>query len=287
MLATLPLLQETDFSAIRREKLETLQVNLGYLCNQSCLHCHVDAGPNRQEQMDRQTVEDLISFIKYTGIKTLDITGGAPEMNEHFRYLVKTVRELGVHVIDRCNLTILNEPGQENLAEFLAAQQVEVVASMPCYLEDNVDGQRGKGVYKSSIKGLLKLNALGYGKAGTGLMLNLMYNPQGPSLPPAQQALEADYKRELQQRDGVEFNNLFVLVNMPIKRFGSMLISKGQFDDYMQLLKDSYEASNLNSVMCRSLISVDWQGVVYDCDLTRCWNFPCSFTVEQRLISSR
>ncbi|MEA1890256.1 MAG: DUF3641 domain-containing protein, partial [Pseudomonadota bacterium] len=164
--------------------------------------------------------------------------------------------------------------GEEDLAGFLAAQQVEVVASMPCYLEDNVDGQRGKGVYRSSIKGLLKLNALGYGKAGTGLMLNLMYNPLGPSLPPAQEALEADYKRELQQREGVEFNNLFVLVNMPIKRFGSMLMSKGQFDDYMQLLKDSYEASNLKSVMCRSLISVDWQGVVYDCDFNQMLELP-------------
>ncbi|MEA1889366.1 MAG: radical SAM protein, partial [Pseudomonadota bacterium] len=210
MLATLPLLQETDFPAIRREKLETLQVNLGYLCNQSCQHCHVDAGPKRKENMNRQTVDDLIKFLKDSGIQTLDLTGGAPEMNEHFRYLVGTARKLGVHVIDRCNLTILNEPGEEDLAGFLAAQQVEVVASMPCYLEDNVDGQRGKGVYRSSIKGLLKLNALGYGKAGTGLMLNLMYNPLGPSLPPAQEALEADYKRELQQREGVEFNNLFV-----------------------------------------------------------------------------
>ena len=274
MLATLPLLQETDFPAIRRGKLETLQVNLGYLCNQSCLHCHVDAGPKRMENMNRQTVDDLIKFLKDSGIQTLDLTGGAPEMNNHFRYLVETARKLGVHVIDRCNLTILNEPGQEDLAEFLAIQQVEVVASMPCYLEDNVDGQRGKGVYQSSITALRKLNALGYGKPGTGLTLNLMYNPQGPSLPPAQDSLEADYKREFQQREGVVFNNLFVLVNMPIKRFGSMLISKGQFDEYMQLLKDTCDESNLQGVMCRTLISVDWQGYVYDCDFNQMLELP-------------
>ncbi|NOY15727.1 MAG: radical SAM/Cys-rich domain protein [Gammaproteobacteria bacterium] len=274
MLATLPLLEETDFPAIRRGKLEILQVNIGYLCNQSCLHCHVDAGPNRKEQMDRQTVDDLIGFLKKTDIRILDITGGSPEINEHFRYLVTVARKHGVHVIDRCNLSILNEPGQEDLAEFLASQEVEIVASMPCYLKDNVDAQRGKGVYRSSIAGLHKLNALGYGKPGTGLTLNLMYNPQGPSLPPAQDILEADYKRELQQRERVEFNSLFVLVNMPIKRFGSMLISKGQFSEYMQLLKDNYEASNLKSVMCCTLISVDWQGYVYDCDFNQMLELP-------------
>ncbi|GMT41308.1 MAG: radical SAM/Cys-rich domain protein [bacterium] len=274
MLATLPLLEETDFPDIKREKLEILQVNLGYLCNQSCLHCHVDAGPNRKEQMNRQTVDDLIKFLQNTNIRTLDITGGAPEINEHFRYLVKAARRHGVRIIDRCNLTILNEPGQEDLAEFLASHRVEVVASLPCYLKDNVDAQRGKGVYRSSITGLHKLNALGYGKPGTGLTLNLMYNPQGPSLPPPQDTLEADYKRELQHREGVEFNSLFVLVNMPIKRFGSMLISKGQFHEYMQLLKDTYKASNLKGIMCRTLISVDWQGYVYDCDFNQMLELP-------------
>ncbi|GMR05612.1 MAG: arsenosugar biosynthesis radical SAM protein ArsS [Gammaproteobacteria bacterium] len=274
MLATLPLLEETDFPYIKREKLEILQVNLGYLCNQSCLHCHVDAGPNRKEQMDRQTIDDLIKFLHDIDIRILDITGGAPEMNEHFRYLVKTARKYGVHIIDRCNLTILNEPGQEDLAEFLASHQVEVVASMPCYLEENVDAQRGKGAFRSSITGLRKLNELGYGRPGTGLTLNLMYNPQGPSLPPPQDTLEADYKRELQQREGVEFNSLFVLVNMPIKRFGSMLISKGQFHEYMQMLKDTYGASNLKGVMCRTLISVDWQGYVYDCDFNQMLELP-------------
>ena len=179
-----------------------------------------------------------------------------------------------MHVIDRCNLTILNEPGQEDLAEYLAEYEVEVVASLPCYLKDNVEAQRGKGVYQSSIDGIRKLNALGYGIEGSGLKLNLMYNPQGPSLPPPQLSLEADYKRELKQREAVEFNKLFVLVNMPIMRFGSMLVSKGQFDNYMLLLKESYQASNLQGVMCRNLISVDWQGYVYDCDFNQMLGLP-------------
>ena len=274
MLATLPLLQETDFPAIHRGKLETLQVNLGYLCNQSCQHCHVDAGPKRKEQMQRQTVDELIDFLRRSSVNTLDLTGGAPELNANFRYLVTAARELGIEVIDRCNLTVLNEPGQQELAEFLAENKVQVVASLPCYLKDNVEAQRGKGVYQSSITGLRKLNELGYGRPGSGLQLNLMYNPQGPSLPPPQEALEADYRRELQQREGVSFNNLFVLVNMPIMRFGSMLISKGQFDDYMSMLKDSYQAANLQNVMCRSLLSVDWQGYIYDCDFNQMLGLP-------------
>ena len=283
MLATLPLLEQTDFPAIRRGKLDTLQVNLGYLCNQTCQHCHVDAGPKRKEQMQWQTVDDLIDFLRETDMRVLDLTGGAPEMNEHFRYLVTQARKLGAHVIDRCNLTILSEPGQEELARFLADNQVEVVASLPCYLKENVEAQRGKGVYQSSISGLRMLNALGYGKEGSGLSLNLMYNPQGPSLPPPQASLEADYKRELQQREGVEFNQLFVLVNMPIMRFGSMLISKGQFDDYMGLLRESYQAPNLQEVMCRSLISVDWQGYVYDCDFNQMLGLPMEMKGREKL----
>jgi len=274
MLATLPLLQETDFPTIQRAQLETLQVNLGYLCNQTCQHCHVDAGPKRKEQMEIDTVDQLIAFLHKSNIKTLDLTGGAPEMNENFRYLVKAARKLGVDVIDRCNLTILNEPGQEDLAEFLAANQVEVVASLPCYLKDNVEAQRGKGVYQSSISGLRKLNSFGYGKPSSGLVLNLMYNPQGATLPPPQSELEVDYKRELRQREGVDFNKLFVLVNMPIMRFGSMLISKGKFNNYMQLLKDSYQGSNLGGVMCRSMISIDWKGYVYDCDFNQMLGLP-------------
>lgn len=269
MHATLPLLKETDFPAIRRGKLRTLQVNLGYRCNQSCLHCHVNAGPGRKESMTRDTLDDVLAFIDHAGIETLDITGGAPEMNPHFRTLVRQARERGVHVIDRCNLTIFEEPGYEDLPEFLAEHQVEVVASLPCYLEDNVEAQRGKGVYQSSLRGLRRLNELGYAGPDGARVLNLMYNPTGPSLPPAQCALEADYRRELRGRAGIEFSHLYVLVNMPIQRFGSTLISHGKFDEYMALLKDAHREENLANVMCRSLVSVDWQGYVYDCDFNQ------------------
>lgn len=274
MHATLPLLLNTDFPAIQRSALQTLQVNLGYTCNQSCLHCHVNAGPNRKEQMSLENIEHLLDFLNNSAIKQLDLTGGAPELNPHFRYLVTEARKLDVHVIDRCNLTILNEQGQHDLAQFLASHQVEVVASLPCYLHDNVDKQRGKGVYDSSISALNTLNSLGYGKTGSGLLLNLMYNPGDASLPPAQQTLEQDYKRELKQRYDIEFNQLYTLTNMPIMRFGSTLISKGEFDNYMQLLKSSHQDSNLETVMCRSLISIDWQGHVYDCDFNQMLDLP-------------
>ena len=274
MHATLPLLKDTDFPAIRRGRLTTLQVNLGYRCNQSCLHCHVNAGPNRTEMMSADTIDTVVEFLKAGKIETLDLTGGAPELNPHFRDLVTRARALGVHVMDRCNLTILSEPGQEDLAAFLAANAVEVIASLPCYLEDNVDGQRGKGVYQGSIEGLKKLNALGYGQPGSGLALNLVYNPTGPFLPPPQAALEADYKRELAERFGIVFSQLFTLTNLPIQRFGSTLISKGQFEDYMTLLRDAYRAENLDAVMCRSLLSVDWQGHVYDCDFNQMLGLP-------------
>src|SRR3990170_6685987 len=213
------------FPAIRRRRPEILQVNLGYRCNQSCVHCHVNAGPNRTEEMSHETVADVLSVLAVCGMKTLDVTGGAPELNPHFRDLVARSRELGVHVLDRCNLTILEEPGQEDLAEFLAAERVEVVASLPCYSAENVDRQRGKGVFEASIRGLRRLNALGYGRVGSGLTLNLVYNPQGPSLPPPQAALEADYKRMLGDNYGIAFNRLYTLANMPIQRFGSMLVS--------------------------------------------------------------
>jgi radical SAM/Cys-rich protein len=272
--ATLPLLRSRDFPAIARKRLETLQINVGYKCNQTCVHCHVNAGPTRTERMPREVADEVLAFLRATGVKTLDITGGAPELNPHFRYLVVAARSLGVHVMDRCNLTILSEPGQEDLAEFLAAHRVEVVASMPCYLEDNVDRQRGKGVFNGSIAGLRQLNVLGYGKADTGLVLNLVYNPQGPSLPPAQAPLENAYRTHLRLEYGVEFNRLFTLANMPIARFGSMLISKGQFNSYMTLLQASYREENLDQVMCRTLLSVDWQGYVYDCDFNQMLELP-------------
>lgn len=269
MHATLPLLVATDFPPVRRAALQTLQVNLGYRCNQSCLHCHVNAGPNRTEMMDAATIDQVLAVLKARRIETLDLTGGAPELNLHFRRLVAGARALGVKVIDRCNLTILSEPGQEDLADFLAAQGVEVVASLPCYSPANVDRQRGDGVFEASIAGLKRLNALGYGQDGSGLVLNLVYNPQGPVLPPPQQKLEADYKRELAAHFGIVFNRLYALTNMPIQRFGSTLVSKGSFASYMALLRGAYQAENLDTLMCRSTVSVDWQGDLYDCDFNQ------------------
>jgi len=266
---TLPLLEISDFPPIRRERIETLQVNIGYKCNQTCVHCHVNAGPRRTEMMSGENLALVPEVLRARAIPTLDITGGAPELHAGFRELVVAARELDVHVMDRCNLTILFEPGQEELAEFLAQNRVEVVASLPCYSLDNVDKQRGKGVFDKSIAALRELNSLGYGKPGSGLLLNLVYNPLGPFLPPNQQALEADYRRELAGHFGIVFNHLFALANMPIKRFGSTLVSRGQFDDYMRLLRDNYSAANLAGVMCRSLVSVDWRGNLYDCDFNQ------------------
>ena len=269
MHATLPLLAASDFPPIRRRSLDTLQINLGYKCNQSCLHCHVAASPQRTEMMDSDTIAQVIEVLRARQVSTLDLTGGAPELNEHFRHLVRQARALGVRVIDSCNLTILSEPGQEDLAAFLADQGVEVTASLPCYSPANVDRQRGDGVFERSIAGLRQLNALGYGDPARGLVLNLVYNQQGPSLPPPQGPLEADYKRELLLHFGIRFDHLFALTNMPVQRFGSTLVSKGTFGAYMQLLRDSYRAENLETVMCRSLLSVDWQGFLYDCDFNQ------------------
>jgi radical SAM/Cys-rich protein len=274
MRATLPRLEASDFPAIRRGRLDTLQVNVGYRCNQTCVHCHVNAGPTRTEEMDRETVSEVIAFLKASRITAVDITGGAPELNPHFRALVLAARNLGAHVMDRCNLTVLEQPGQEDTADFLAANRVEIVASLPCYLEENVDAQRGKGVFDGSIRVLKVLNRLGYGKPGSGLALNLVYNPQGPSLPPGQEKLEADYRNRLGEGYGIEFNHLYVLANMPIQRFGSTLISQGRFEEYMALLKSAYQPRNLESVMCRSLVSVDWRGYVYDCDFNQMLGLP-------------
>jgi radical SAM/Cys-rich protein len=274
MLDSKPLLFPTEFPAIERQSLMTLQVNLGYRCNQSCIHCHVDAGPKRPEVMSQETIEAVLAFMRRGGVTTLDLTGGAPELNPGFRHLVREAVAQGVLVLDRCNLTILDEPGQESLAEFLAEQHVEIVASLPCYLEENVDGQRGKGVFEASIRGLKRLNALGYGDETAGLRLNLVYNPLGPSLPPPQGTLEADYKRELQARYGIRFDRLLTLTNMPIRRFGSMLQSKGRFREYLGLLKSAHQDRNLQSVMCRSLVSVDWRGYLYDCDFNQMLDLP-------------
>ncbi len=266
---TLEYLRPSNFPSIRRRHADTLQVNLGYKCNQQCLHCHVAAGPNRREVMDQSTVQLVIDCLRDLAFKTLDLTGGAPEMNPHFRDLIGAARDLDLQIIDRCNLTILEEPGQEDLADFLAGHGVQIVASLPCYLEENVDRQRGNGVFDSSIRALQRLNALGYGLPNSPLTLNLVYNPQGASLPPPQQALEADYRVRLKEAYGIQFTELLALANLPIQRFGSTLISHGQFDDYVTLLRQSHRDENLDNVMCRSLVSVDWQGYLYDCDFNQ------------------
>lgn len=282
MKSTLPLLLKTDFPALSRQSLQTLQVNLGYLCNQSCQHCHVNAGPNRTELMDGETIELVLQVIKKHQVQLLDLTGGAPEMNPHFKPLVAEARALGTTVMDRCNLTILSEPGFEGLAEFLADNQVQITASMPCYSPANVDKQRGQGVFDRSIAGLQALNRLGYGVADSGLELNLVYNPLGASLPPPQVALEADYKRELRAHFDIEFTRLFTITNMPIQRFGAVLLSQGLFEDYMQLLKDAYRPDNLETVMCRTLVSVDYQGYLYDCDFNQMLQLPASSELSAR-----
>lgn len=266
---TLPLLEPSSFPAMTRGQLEVLQINIGLRCNLACLHCHVNSNPYRKEKMDDATIELVLEFLRVNGISTLDITGGAPELHPRFRDLVRQARQQDVHVIDRCNLTILEEPGYESLHNFLAENEVEVVASLPCYTEDNVDQQRGDGVYHASIRALKKLNQVGYGRTGSGLSLDLVYNPLGPTLPPPQEELQREYKERLFKQHNIVFNRLFTLSNMPIKRFGSTLVSKGGFEDYIALLKSAHQEQNLGNIMCRTLVSVDWQGYIYDCDFNQ------------------
>jgi len=274
MRDTRPLLLETDFPPIQRDRVTALQVNLGYLCNLSCTHCHVNAGPTRTELMGRDTIDLVLQYLEQQQVSTLDLTGGSPEMNPFFKDLVVAAGKLGVTVMDRCNPTILTEPGYEDLPEFFAEHKIVVVASMPCYQEQNVDRQRGKGVYEDSIQGLKMLNAVGYGQADSELQLNLVYNPDEPMLPPDQVSLQADYKRELFDDHGIVFDELFCLANMPISRFGARLLAKGQYTDYMTLLRESFSEANLTNVMCRSLVSVDYQGYVYDCDFNQMLEMP-------------
>jgi radical SAM/Cys-rich protein len=273
MQDTRPLLLHSDFPPIRRGEVQTLQVNLGYVCNLSCAHCHVNAGPQRTESMDRQTIAQVLDLLARDRPQLLDLTGGAPELNPHFRDLVKRARALGVRVMDRCNLTVLFEPGQQDLGEFLADQQVEITASLPCYLQDNVEEQRGKGVYSDSIRAIRRLNALGYGH-DPRLRLNLVYNPVGPVLPPPQAALQQDYRRELGQRFDIVFDQLFTITNMPVSRFGAVLLAQGTYSDYMRLLRDNFSHANLDTLMCRTLLSIDWQGFVYDCDFNQMLDLP-------------
>ncbi|UFP96103.1 arsenosugar biosynthesis radical SAM (seleno)protein ArsS [Gloeobacter morelensis] len=254
---------------LRRDTLETLQLNLGRYCNLACTHCHVEAGPKRTEMMDPPTARRIAAWLGANRVQNLDLTGGAPELNAQFRFLVETGRAMGLHVMDRCNLTVLFEPGQSDLAEFLAGHRVEVIASLPCYSADNVDQQRGNRVFEQSIAALRQLNQLGYGQPAGGLLLNLVYNPVGAYLPPAQAALEARYRQELSERYGIVFNRLFTITNMPIRRFRHYLQRIGQFDIYNRLLSDNFNASTLAGLMCRTLVSVDWQGRLYDCDFNQ------------------
>ncbi|MFT4825100.1 MAG: radical SAM/Cys-rich protein [Halioglobus sp.] len=281
MQDTRPLLLATDFPPIARGQLDTLQLNLGYLCNLSCVHCHVNAGPTRTELMTRETMDQVFALVERTGVHTLDLTGGAPELNPLFREFVARARSAGLKVIDRCNLTVLFEPGQEGLAEFLARQQVEITASLPCYEETNVEEQRGKGVYQPSIDAIKLLNSLGYG-TDPALQLNLVYNPTGAVLPPSQAMLELDYKRELGERFDIVFNQLFTITNMPISRFGAVLLAHNQYYNYMALLRDNFSEANLDTLMCKSLLSIDWQGYVYDCDFNQMLELPLAATGKSR-----
>ena len=277
-----PLIQKTEFPDIYREKLDTLQINLGYKCNQSCLHCHVNAGPKRKEMMNIRTMKEILNFIRLNKVKIIDITGGAPELNPHFRFLVKSAKELNCHVIDRCNLTILLELKNQNLADYLAKNNVEIIASLPCYQKENVDAQRGKGVFFQSIEALKILNSLGYG-IENNLILNLVFNPQGTQLPPNQSKLQSEYKKKLKKEYGIHFNSLYTITNMPIARFGSTLISKGLFNKYLSLLKESFSNEALNNVMCKKLLSVDYKGYLYNCDFNQMLNIGLSKNKKQHI----
>ncbi|MFL0768249.1 MAG: arsenosugar biosynthesis radical SAM (seleno)protein ArsS [Prochlorococcus sp.] len=263
-----------SFPSLTRDGFSTLQVNLGYRCNQSCIHCHVNAGPTRWEEMSAENIMMIPAVLKQLGLRCLDLTGGAPELHQGFRELVIQTRQQGVEVIDRCNLTILSEPGQQDLAQFLADQAVTVVASLPCYEAENVDQQRGAGVFERSLQGLRQLNQLGYGDPDSDLVLNLVYNPLGPQLPPNQETLEESYRSKLWNLYGIRFTALLTLANMPIKRFAQQLAFSGQLDSYQKLLENSHNPVNLNSVMCLELISVDWQGKLFDCDFNQQLDLP-------------
>jgi len=258
---------------LSRDVLSELQINVGRLCNQACEHCHVDAGPKRTEIMTWATMQKILAWAKETKIKRVDITGGAPEMNPHFREFVDSFIDMGTQVTSRCNLTVLYEPGQDGLAQWYADRNVRLVCSLPCYNEKNVDQQRGKGVFGKSIRALQELNAVGYAREAD-LPLDLVYNPNGPSLPPAQETLEAEYKQRLLDDFGIEFNSLLTVTNLPINRFAHYLRRTDQFDSYYQLLTDNFNAQTVPALMCRHLLSVDWLGKVYDCDFNQMLDLP-------------
>lgn len=262
---------------LKRQTIETLQINVGKLCNQACHHCHVEAGPTRTENMTEKTVDRIIELMRLSPeLKTIDLTGGAPEMNKYFKKLVIAARAMNLEVIDRCNLTIFYEAGYEDIPEFLKEQKVHVIASLPCYTKGNVDKQRGRGVFDKSIEGLKKLNSLGFGIDGTGLKLDLVYNPGGAFLPGDQKKLEDDYKRELKQYFNLEFNQLYTITNMPIKRFLDDLNRQGKYVEYMDLLVNNFNPHAADSVMCKSLISIGWDGYIYDCDFNQMLEIPAN-----------
>ncbi len=263
-------LEKNGCGTLVRAETTTLQINVGKLCNQACHHCHVEAGPKRTEIMRREVADRVLEMLAASpSITTVDITGGAPELNPNFQSLVRESGKLGRHVIDRCNLTVLFEPGRKHLAEFLARQEVEIIASLPCYTAKNVDQQRGRGVFEKSIRALQLLNQLGYGVPGSKLQLNLIYNPLGASLPPAQEKLDGDYKTHLHESFGIQFHRLFTLTNMPIKRFAAYLTESGKYESYMSLLVNHFNPGTVTKLMCRTLVSVGWDGKLYDCDFNQ------------------
>jgi radical SAM/Cys-rich protein len=259
---------------LRRRAVDVLQVNLGRYCNLACIHCHVESGPTRTEMMSRETVEAVLHFLAGTEIPTLDITGGAPELHRDFDYLVESARKLNRHVMDRCNLTVIFEPGKDYLPEFFKCHQVELVCSLPCYSAENVDKQRGKGTFEASIRALQIFNEAGYGEPESGLILNLVYNPVEPHLPPPQEKLQEDYKRTLGEQFGIVFNHLLCLSNMPITRYATHLKLRGEYERYVELLQTNFNAATLDRVMCRNLISIGWDGFVYDCDFNQMLKLP-------------
>jgi radical SAM/Cys-rich protein len=267
---------------LTRARLSELQVNLGYLCNQACEHCHVEAGPKRTELMSRETMARIVEWAKDNRIRAADLTGGAPELNPHFRWFVDALRENGIAVTSRCNITVLLEPGQEDLARWYAERNVRLVCSLPCYSPQNVDRQRGKGVFGKSIEGLQRLNALGYGN-DPDLVLDLVYNPVGPALPPSQQDLEQVYRDRLKQDFDIGFSNLLTITNLPINRFAHYLERTGQLEDYLQRLADNFNPATVAPLMCRHLLSVDWRGYVYDCDFNQMLGLSMGATGRRQL----
>lgn len=272
------------FHPLKPDETEIFQVNVGKMCNQTCKHCHVDAGPDRKEIMTRETMQQCLDALAQSEIKTVDLTGGAPEMNPDFRWFVEEIKKLNRHVIVRCNLTIiLANPKYHDLPEFFRKHKIEVVSSLPHFSARRTDAQRGEGVFEKSVRALRMLNEVGYGKEGTGLLLNLVYNPSGAFLPPAQSSLERDFKEKLSKEYGIIFNNLFAITNMPISRFLDYLVNTGKYEEYLQKLVDAFNPSAVANVMCRNTISVGWDGFLYDCDFNQMLDMTVAKSAPQHI----